>query len=104
MDKVIWHTWPEGDGGPSQGCGPSAGDIAEEGGILSLSHLYDDDATDLGHYKNGAYGVPGGAGTGPLLYLFRTETGYMNQCRSFGWCHSSFMPLNIVTAFCCCML
>ena len=32
--KIRWHTYPEGDGGVSQGCGPVAGDIAEEGGVV----------------------------------------------------------------------
>ena len=56
--RIVWQTLPEADGGASQGCGPSAGDVAEEGGVLSLTR------------------------DKLLLYLFRTENGWMNQCRS----------------------
>jgi len=81
VDSVVWHTWPEGDGGPSQGCGPSAGDVAEEGGVLSLSK----GVTYVGlSHSAESTGLAGGKQTDPLLYLFRTATGRMNQCRSFG--------------------
>ena len=56
-NNIVWNTYPEGNGGAFLGCGPEAGDIAEEGGVLSL-------------------------GNDTLLYLFRTENGRMNQCRS----------------------
>ena len=56
--KVTWSTWPAGDGGASQGCGPfSGGDIAEEGGLLSL-------------------------GGNNVLYIFRTSNGNANECVS----------------------
>jgi hypothetical protein len=81
VDSVVWHTWPEGDGGPSQGCGPSAGDVAEEGGVLSLSK----GVTLVGlSHRAESTGLARGKQTDPLLYLFRTATGRMNQCRSFG--------------------
>ena len=81
VDSVVWHTWPEGDGGPSQGCGPSAGDVAEEGGVLSLSK----GVTYVGlSHSAESTGLARGKQTDPLLYLFRTATGRMNQCRSFG--------------------
>ena len=58
VSKVTWSTWPAGDGGASQGCGPfSGGDIAEEGGLLSL-------------------------GGNKVLFIFRTENGKANECVS----------------------
>ena len=57
LKKVRWSTWPEGDGGASQGCGPSSGDVAEEGLLLSL-------------------------GGQVVTWLFRTEVGLLNSCVS----------------------
>ena len=56
--KVSWTTWPAGDGGPTEGCGPiDGGDISEEGGVLSLG--------------------------GPrVLYIYRTANGWLNECVS----------------------
>jgi hypothetical protein len=56
--KVSWSTWPAGDGGPTEGCGPiDGGDIAEEGGVLGLG----------GHR---------------VLYIYRTANGWLNECVS----------------------
>lgn len=57
FSRVSWSTWPPGDGGITQGCGPLAGDVAEEGGLLAL-------------------------GKTNVVFLSRTSNGEINECVS----------------------